>query len=92
MSHAGHFTPIPTTESAVSASLDPVASPTVRPTLLQRIQRSLAIVRRIIGVPDYAVYLSHMQRHHPACTPMDERTFERERLIDKYSRPGSRCC
>lgn len=57
-----------------------------------KLRRVAALVRRIVGVPDYDAYLSHMQRHHPECTPMDARTFERERLADKYSRPGSRCC
>jgi uncharacterized short protein YbdD (DUF466 family) len=56
------------------------------------LQRIAALVRRIVGVPDYDAYLSHMQRHHPECTPMDARAFEKERLADKYSRPGSRCC
>jgi uncharacterized short protein YbdD (DUF466 family) len=57
-----------------------------------KLQRVIAVVRRIVGVPDYDAYLSHMQRHHPTCTPLDARTFERERLADKYTRPGSRCC
>ena len=56
------------------------------------LQRVMAVVRRIIGVPDYDTYLAHMQRHHPECTPLDPRTFERERMADRYSRPGSRCC
>lgn len=54
--------------------------------------RVAAILRRIIGVPDYSAYLAHMQRHHPGCAVMDPRTFERERMTDRYSRPGSRCC
>jgi uncharacterized short protein YbdD (DUF466 family) len=57
-----------------------------------RVQRVAAIVRRIIGAPDYDTYLSHMQAHHPQCTPLDERSFERERLTDRYNRPGNRCC
>lgn len=54
--------------------------------------RVAAVLRRIIGVPDYGAYLAHMRRHHPGCAPMDPRTFERERMTDRYSRPGSRCC
>lgn len=57
-----------------------------------RIRRVLSIVRRIVGVPDYDTYLAHMHRKYPDCTPMDARTFERERLAEKYKRPGSRCC
>ncbi len=54
--------------------------------------RVVALIRRIVGVPDYDTYLAFMKRTHPECTPMDARTFERERLVDKYARPGSRCC
>ena len=57
-----------------------------------RAMRVVALIRRIVGVPDYDTYLAFMKRTHPECTPMDARTFERERLVDKYARPGSRCC
>lgn len=57
-----------------------------------RFARAVAIVKRIIGVPDYEEYLAHMQRQYPDCTPMDPRTFERERMASKYRMPGSRCC
>ena len=60
--------------------------------LRARLRRAAAVVRRIIGVPDYDAYLAHMQRQFPDCTPLDPRTFERERLADKYTQPGSRCC
>ena len=85
MSHATPLSSVPVRDD-VTAPAMPADS------FRARAQRLIAIVRRIIGVPDYQVYVSHMQRHHPTCTPMDERTFERERLADKYSRPGSRCC
>lgn len=61
-------------------------------TLRARWQRAIAILRRIIGVPDYDEYLAHMRRHFPDCPPMDPRTFERERMAAKYRMPGSRCC
>jgi len=50
------------------------------------------IVRRIIGAPDYNTYVQHMARCHPDVVPMTARQFERQRLEDRYSRPGSRCC
>ncbi|MES2525008.1 MAG: YbdD/YjiX family protein [Gemmatimonadota bacterium] len=62
---------------------------TVDSTLLQR---CAAVVRKIIGAPDYDTYLAHMTARHPDQTPMTPRDFERARLIDRYSRPGSRCC
>lgn len=46
----------------------------------------------MIGVPDYETYLSHMREHYPECTPLDPRTFERERLTARYKATGSRCC
>lgn len=61
-------------------------------SLRARFARLATIVRRIVGVPDYGVYVAHMARHHPECVLLDKRTFERERLADRYSRPGSRCC
>ena len=54
--------------------------------------RTLAIVRRLIGVPDYDAYVAHMHAHHPACALLSRDDFLRERLVDKYSRPGTRCC
>jgi uncharacterized short protein YbdD (DUF466 family) len=48
--------------------------------------------RRIIGAPDYERYLAHMHRHHPGARPLSREQFARERLEEKYSKPGSRCC
>jgi uncharacterized short protein YbdD (DUF466 family) len=58
-------------------------------TLLRRIA---AVVRRVVGVPDYDNYVAHVQRCHPGTVPMTRREFERVRLEDKYNRPGQRCC
>jgi uncharacterized short protein YbdD (DUF466 family) len=58
----------------------------------QALRRTVAIVRRIIGVPDYDTYLAHMRRNYPECTPVDPATFERERLDSRYRSMGSRCC
>ena len=51
-----------------------------------------SLIRRIIGAPDYDAYLAHQRQHHPECTPLSRRDFERQRLDDRYSRPGNRCC
>lgn len=72
-----------------------IAPPTDLPaprTLRARLERVASVLRRIIGVPDYGTYLAHMRARHPQCTPMDRATFERERLVARYQRPGSRCC
>ncbi len=55
-------------------------------------RRVAAVVRRMIGVPDYDNYLAHMRQHYPECTPLDPQTFERDRLTARYKATGSRCC
>jgi uncharacterized short protein YbdD (DUF466 family) len=49
-------------------------------------------LRAIIGAPDYERYLEHIRRHHPDVAPLSQREFERQRMADRYDRPGSRCC
>lgn len=54
-----------------------------------------AIVRTlhaIAGVPDYDSYLAHVLEHHPDRTPMTRDEFVRDRLENRYNRPGNRCC
>jgi uncharacterized short protein YbdD (DUF466 family) len=63
-----------------------------QPELLKSIDRIAAILRRIIGVPDYDRYVEHVRECHPEVTPMSAREFETSRMHDKYSRPGQRCC
>lgn len=50
------------------------------------------VTRRIIGAPDYERYLAHLRQHHPGDQPLTRQEFARQRLEEKYSRPGSRCC
>jgi uncharacterized short protein YbdD (DUF466 family) len=57
----------------------------------ESIRRIAAIVRRILGVPDYERYLAHVRVAHPGQTPMTEAEFFRERLEGR-AKPGSRCC
>jgi uncharacterized short protein YbdD (DUF466 family) len=54
--------------------------------------RVLAIVRTIIGVPDYARYLAHQRAKHPDATPLSRREFARERERARYEGTGNRCC
>ncbi len=68
------------------------ASGTARGSWRALISRVGAIVRRIIGAPDYETYLASMAKHHPQCMPLDARSFERDRLAARYRGPGSRCC
>lgn len=57
-----------------------------------RLARVLAIVRRIIGVPDYDTYLAHMHAHRPTCEVLSRREFEQQRMNDRYTKQGTRCC
>lgn len=61
-------------------------------TWLAAFRRLAVIVRRMIGVPDYETYLQHMRERYPECTPLDQKTFERDRLTARYKATGSRCC
>ena len=60
--------------------------------MTQLFMRAAALVRRIIGAPDYDAYLGHFAEHHPNSVPQTEREFLDERLAARYSRAGSRCC
>ena len=51
-----------------------------------------AVIRRVIGAPDYSAYLKHMAVHHPEAAVMTEAEFLDEQLTARYSRPGTRCC
>jgi len=57
-----------------------------------RVERAACVVRRVIGVPDYDRYVAHVRAHHPGSEPMSRDEFVRQRLLDKYTRPGNRCC
>lgn len=61
-------------------------------TAREKIDRAACILRRVIGVPDYDIYLAHTREHHPDKTPLTREEFTNQRLLDKYTRPGSRCC
>ncbi|HEY3285588.1 MAG TPA: YbdD/YjiX family protein [Gemmatimonadaceae bacterium] len=55
-------------------------------------RRVAAVIRKIIGVPDYEAYVTHVRTQHPGQEPLSERDFHRERLTARYSQPGNRCC
>lgn len=57
-----------------------------------RIRTIARVVRTIIGVPDYERYVDHLRRCHPNTHPMTRDEFARQRMEDRYSRPGTRCC
>lgn len=56
------------------------------------VARVLAVIRRIVGVPDYDAYVRHVRAHHPDATPLDANAFLKKCWEDKYTKPGNRCC
>ena len=56
------------------------------------IERAACIVRRVIGVPDYDIYVAHLRSRHPDVVPPTREEFTRQRQADRYSKPGARCC
>lgn len=67
-------------------------SESARTTLSRWLAGAARVVRRIIGVPDYDVYLVHVRACHPDGEPITREAFAREALARRYERPGSRCC
>lgn len=59
---------------------------------MPRLRDWIDVVRTVIGVPDYARYVRHMQARHPECELMSKVEFAQLRLESRYSKPGSRCC
>jgi len=65
----------------------------MRPRTLKRLCRDAAhAIRRVIGVPDYDRYVAHLSTHHPGAQPMSQNEFIHQRQVDRYSKPGARCC
>ena len=54
--------------------------------------RAAAVLRCVIGAPDYERYLAHASNRHPGTTPLTREEFARDALSRRYDRPGSRCC
>lgn len=77
---------------APAASPATSPGPVGTPSLLQRLRHAIRILHRIIGAPDYEGYVAHATRCHPDRPPLSRDEFVRQRLEDRYSRPGSRCC
>jgi uncharacterized short protein YbdD (DUF466 family) len=51
-----------------------------------------ALLRQIVGAPDYERYVTHMHRCHPGTEPIGMREFYRARLEERYNKPGAKCC
>lgn len=56
------------------------------------VSRTAAVLRRVLGAPDYEAYAAHQRRHNPGCALMTRREFMDSRLAQRYERPGAKCC
>ena len=52
----------------------------------------LALVRRVVGMPDYERYLAHQREKHPGAPVLTEREFYNRYLESRYGAASSRCC
>lgn len=51
-------------------------------------------MRSMVGMPEYSVYLEHMEKNHPGTRPMSYEEFFRERQEARYGANGraGKCC
>ncbi len=56
------------------------------------IAKFLGALRRVAGMPDYAVHLEHLRQCHPGEPIPTERQFYEEFLQTRYTDGPTRCC
>lgn len=62
-------------------------------TLLRaRVARAGAVLRQVLGAPDYERYVAHVRERHPGTEPLGRAEFLAGRMHDRYSKPGAKCC
>jgi uncharacterized short protein YbdD (DUF466 family) len=62
------------------------------PSFQDRVTQIAAVLRRVIGAPDYERYVAHVRARHPGLEPLGAAEFYRARLEERYNRPGAKCC
>jgi len=60
--------------------------------LADRLARFAAVLRRVIGAPDYELYVGHVRLAHPGQTPLTHEEFVKEFLSGRYGKGPGRCC
>jgi len=61
-------------------------------TLLDTARAVRWYLRELTGESAYDHYVEHQRRLHPGGPVLSRRDFERQRMADRESRPGVRCC
>ena len=59
---------------------------------LARLGALVAALRRVAGMPDYAVYVGHLRRCHPERPIPTEREYFAEYVSARYGDGPTRCC
>lgn len=49
-------------------------------------------LRAVLGAPDYLRYVQHLRDNHPEAEVLTRKDFFRDRMENRYSKPGARCC
>ena len=57
-----------------------------------RLAAVMAIVRRIIGMPDYEAYLRHLRECHPEREPLSRKAYYEDFVKRRYEGGPTRCC
>jgi uncharacterized short protein YbdD (DUF466 family) len=63
-----------------------------KPSLRERLQTVSETVNAILGVPDYERYVRDYEASHPGeKAPMTRAEFEKDRLHERFIKPGNKC-
>jgi uncharacterized short protein YbdD (DUF466 family) len=62
-----------------------------RSMLGARLGRIAHALHRVLGAPEYERYVEHLRTHHPDVRPLPREEFARQRLAERYEKPGARC-
>jgi uncharacterized short protein YbdD (DUF466 family) len=60
-------------------------------SLLQRLQGIARALNGMFGIPDYDRYVREFSARYPDETPLTREEFEKDRLHNRYVKPGNRC-
>jgi len=56
------------------------------------VRRATAILRRVVGMPDYETYVAHLVQKHPGCAVPSEQEYFDQYVTARYSGGPTRCC
>ena len=60
-------------------------------TFLERLAHISRTVNGMFGVPDYDRYVQQFSARYPDQKPLTREEFEKDRMHDRYIKPGNRC-